>query len=77
MLEDKRHQPAVLQCLGCIAQIAMPVFETRETEIVEFIRSKILKLKSVCITNILFSSKLPYLSFTDFQISFHFLLEDT
>ncbi|KAL1214039.1 putative sister chromatid cohesion protein PDS5 [Cardamine amara subsp. amara] len=46
MLEDKRHQPAVLQCLGCIAQIAMPVFETRETEIVEFIRSKILKLKS-------------------------------
>ncbi|XP_010441422.1 PREDICTED: sister chromatid cohesion protein PDS5 homolog A isoform X6 [Camelina sativa] len=46
MLEDKRHQPAVLQCLGCIAQIAMPVYETRESEVVEFIRSKILKLQS-------------------------------
>ncbi|XP_009128992.1 sister chromatid cohesion protein PDS5 homolog A isoform X1 [Brassica rapa] len=46
MLDDKRHQPAVLQSLGCIAQIAMPVFETRETEIVEFIRSKILKSES-------------------------------
>ncbi|KAL9813536.1 putative sister chromatid cohesion protein Pds5 [Arabidopsis thaliana] len=46
MLEDKRYQPAVLQCLGCIAQIAMPVYETRESEVVEFIRSKILKLKS-------------------------------
>ncbi|KAG7536034.1 Armadillo-type fold [Arabidopsis suecica] len=46
MLEDKRHQPAVLQCLGCIAQIAMPVYETRESEVVEFIRSQILKLKS-------------------------------
>ncbi|XP_023643045.1 sister chromatid cohesion protein PDS5 homolog A isoform X3 [Capsella rubella] len=46
MLEDKRHQPAVLQCLGCISQIAMPVYETRESEVVEFIRSKILKLKS-------------------------------
>ncbi|XP_018439839.1 sister chromatid cohesion protein PDS5 homolog A isoform X2 [Raphanus sativus] len=43
MLDDKRYQPAVLQSLGCIAQIAMPVFETRETEIVEFIKSKILK----------------------------------
>ncbi|ESQ39921.1 hypothetical protein EUTSA_v10000739mg [Eutrema salsugineum] len=46
MLEDKRHQPAVLQSLGCIAQIAMPVFETRETEVVEFIKSKILKRES-------------------------------
>ncbi|CAN8245665.1 unnamed protein product [Cochlearia groenlandica] len=46
MLEDKTHQPAVLQCLGCIAQIAIPVFETRETEVVEFIRGKILKLES-------------------------------
>ncbi|CAN6856306.1 unnamed protein product [Brassica oleracea] len=46
MLDDKRYQPAVLQSLGCIAQIAMPVFETRETEIVEFIRSKILKTES-------------------------------
>ena len=57
MLDDKRYQPAVLQSLGCIAQIAMPVFETRETEIVEFIRSKILKTESVCITYVLFSAK--------------------
>ncbi|WZZ02088.1 hypothetical protein YC2023_074416 [Brassica napus] len=47
MLDDKRHQPAVLQSLGCIAQIAMPVFETRETEVVEFIRDKILKSESI------------------------------
>lgn len=66
MLEDKRHQPAVLQCLGCIAQIAMPVFETRETEVVEFIRSKILKCESVCITNVLFFCKPHYLSFSGF-----------
>ncbi|XP_010538450.1 PREDICTED: sister chromatid cohesion protein PDS5 homolog A-A-like isoform X2 [Tarenaya hassleriana] len=46
MLEDKTHLPAVLQCLGCIAQIAVPVFETRETEVVEFIKSKILKCGS-------------------------------
>ncbi|XP_010530075.1 PREDICTED: sister chromatid cohesion protein PDS5 homolog A-like [Tarenaya hassleriana] len=46
MLEDKTHLPAVLQCLGCIAQIAVPVFETREAEVVEFIKSKILKCKS-------------------------------
>lgn len=56
MLEDKRHQPAVLQCLGCIAQIAMPVYETRESEVVEFIRSHILKLKSVCIITVLLSA---------------------
>ncbi|KAF6145104.1 hypothetical protein GIB67_013455 [Kingdonia uniflora] len=43
MLEDKTHLPAILQSLGCIAQTAMPVFETRETEILEFITSKILK----------------------------------
>ncbi|CAA0818018.1 binding [Striga hermonthica] len=33
MLEEKMHLPAVLQSLGCIAQAAMPVFETRESEI--------------------------------------------
>ncbi|XP_077217250.1 sister chromatid cohesion protein PDS5 homolog A-like isoform X2 [Tasmannia lanceolata] len=43
MLEKKTHLPAVLQSLGCIAQIAMPVFETREHEILEFITSKILE----------------------------------
>ncbi|XP_043688840.1 sister chromatid cohesion protein PDS5 homolog A-B isoform X2 [Telopea speciosissima] len=43
MLDGKTHLPAVLQSLGCIAQTAMPVFETRESEIVEFITSKILE----------------------------------
>lgn len=43
MLEEKTHLPAVLQSLGCIAQTAMPVFETREKEIEEFIVEKILK----------------------------------
>lgn len=43
MLEEKAHLPAVLQSLGCIAQAAMPVFETRESEIVKFIRENILE----------------------------------
>ncbi|XP_020691826.1 sister chromatid cohesion protein PDS5 homolog A [Dendrobium catenatum] len=43
MLEKKTHLPSILQSLGCIAQIAMPVFETREDEIVEFISKKVLK----------------------------------
>ncbi|KAI5414430.1 sister chromatid cohesion protein PDS5 homolog A isoform X3 [Lathyrus oleraceus] len=43
MLEEKTHLPAVLQSLGCIAQTAMPVFETRENEIKEFIINKLLK----------------------------------
>ncbi|KAG4401440.1 hypothetical protein GLYMA_07G268200v4 [Glycine max] len=46
MLEDKTHLPAVLQSLGCIAQTAMPVYETRENEIEEFILNKILKSDS-------------------------------
>ncbi|KAL5574829.1 hypothetical protein UlMin_016528 [Ulmus minor] len=46
MLEEKTHLPAVLQSLGCIAQTAMPVFETRETQIEEFIINKILKCNS-------------------------------
>ncbi|KAL3584982.1 hypothetical protein D5086_011849 [Populus alba] len=46
MLEEKTHLPAVLQSLGCIAQTAMPVFETRENEIEEFIKSKILECSS-------------------------------
>ncbi|XP_074271941.1 sister chromatid cohesion protein PDS5 homolog A isoform X2 [Silene latifolia] len=44
MMEEKAHLPTVLQSLGCIAQTAMAVFETRETEIVNFIKSKILEL---------------------------------
>ncbi|GER48127.1 sister chromatid cohesion protein pds5 [Striga asiatica] len=47
MLEEKSHLPAVLQSLGCIAQAAMPVFETRETEIQIFIKEHILKLGHV------------------------------
>ncbi|XP_031491838.2 LOW QUALITY PROTEIN: sister chromatid cohesion protein PDS5 homolog A-like [Nymphaea colorata] len=42
MLEKKTHLPAILQSLGCIAQIAMPIFETREEEIVGFISDKIM-----------------------------------
>ncbi|KAL1559997.1 sister chromatid cohesion protein PDS5 A-like [Salvia divinorum] len=44
MLKEKAHMPAVLQSLGCIAQAAMPVFETRESEIVKFIRENILEI---------------------------------
>lgn len=47
MLEEKTHLPAVLQSLGCIAQTAMPVFETREGEIEEFIKTKILRCNNV------------------------------
>ncbi|KAL3614925.1 hypothetical protein CASFOL_040586 [Castilleja foliolosa] len=44
MLEEKSHLPSVLQSLGCIAQTAMPVFETRESEIQKFIKENILEL---------------------------------
>lgn len=47
MLEEKTHLPAVLQSLGCIAETAMPVFETRESEIEDFIMNKILKCSNV------------------------------
>ncbi|XP_010252783.1 PREDICTED: sister chromatid cohesion protein PDS5 homolog B [Nelumbo nucifera] len=43
MLDEKTHLPAILQSLGCIAQTAMPVFETRESEILGFITGKILE----------------------------------
>ncbi|KAI8524884.1 hypothetical protein RHMOL_Rhmol13G0184300 [Rhododendron molle] len=43
MLEEKTHLPAVLQSLGCIAQTAMSVFETRESEIEGFIKRKVLE----------------------------------
>ncbi|KAF7803880.1 sister chromatid cohesion protein PDS5-like protein A-like isoform X2 [Senna tora] len=46
MLEERTHLPAVLQSLGCIAETAMPVFETRESEIEDFIVNKILKCDS-------------------------------
>lgn len=51
MLEEKTHLPAVLQSLGCIAETAMPVFETRESEVEEFIINKILKRNNVCLFN--------------------------
>ncbi|XP_062228684.1 sister chromatid cohesion protein PDS5 homolog A-like [Phragmites australis] len=44
LLEEKKvHLPSILQSLGCIAQIAMPIFETREEEIISFITKKILE----------------------------------
>ncbi|GAB2252670.1 hypothetical protein Droror1_Dr00005517 [Drosera rotundifolia] len=46
MLDNKTHLPAVLQSLGCIAQTAMAVFETRENENVEFIKNKILESRN-------------------------------
>ncbi|GMH05225.1 hypothetical protein Nepgr_007065 [Nepenthes gracilis] len=46
MLEEGAHLPAVLQSLGCIAQTTMAVFETRESEIVEYIKNKILERHS-------------------------------
>jgi len=51
MLEENTHLPAVLQSLGCIAQNAISVFETRESEIKEFITNKILKSDGVSIEN--------------------------
>ncbi|BAS97283.1 Os06g0286351, partial [Oryza sativa Japonica Group] len=43
LLEEKKvHLPSILQSLGCIAQIAMPIFETRGEEIINFITKKIL-----------------------------------
>lgn len=51
MLNEKKHLPAVLQSLGCIAEIAMPVFETRESEITTFIKKEILEQSHVCIPN--------------------------
>ena len=41
MLDEKAHLPTILQSFGFIAQTAMAVFETRESEIIEFIKSKI------------------------------------
>ncbi|XP_010227757.1 sister chromatid cohesion protein PDS5 homolog A isoform X2 [Brachypodium distachyon] len=44
LLEEKKvHLPSILQSLGCIAQIAMPIFETRGEEIINFITKKILE----------------------------------
>ena len=47
------HLPAVLQSFGCIAQTAMSVFETRESEIEGFIKRNILECNNVCLPNVL------------------------
>lgn len=62
MLEEKTHLPAVLQSLGCIAETAMPVFETRESEVEEFIVNKILKCNDVCLLKFTeICAKLPHI----------------
>lgn len=53
MLDEKSHLPAVLQSLGCIAQTAMPVFETREKEIEQFIKKNILERGHVCLLELM------------------------
>jgi hypothetical protein len=48
LLEEKKvHLPSILESLGCIAQIAMPIFETRGEEIISFITKKILDCSNV------------------------------
>lgn len=42
-LEDNTHLPTVLQSLGCIAQNAMPIFETREDDIIKFVVRNVLR----------------------------------
>eukprot|EP01018_Ginkgo_biloba_P037003 Gb_06732 [translate_table: standard] len=46
MLESDDHLSTVLQSLGCIGQIAMPVFETREEDVIHFICRKLLRRSS-------------------------------
>ncbi|KAL3693850.1 hypothetical protein R1sor_007501 [Riccia sorocarpa] len=41
------HLPTILQSLGCIAENAMPVFETREDSVVKFVVKDILKREKV------------------------------
>lgn len=42
-LEDNTHLATVLQSLGCIAQNAMPIFETREDDIIKFVVRNVLR----------------------------------
>lgn len=46
MLESGTHLPAILQSLGCIAQNAMPVFETREDDVIQFLCDKLFRQNS-------------------------------
>ncbi|KVI01136.1 Armadillo-like helical, partial [Cynara cardunculus var. scolymus] len=59
MLEKKTHLPSVLQSLGCIAQTAMPVFETQESKIEGFIRKDILGCSEIFGIKTLINSYLP------------------
>ncbi|KAH9287487.1 hypothetical protein KI387_031604, partial [Taxus chinensis] len=43
MLEGGTHLPVILQSLGCIAQNAMPVFETREDDVIQFVCDNLLR----------------------------------
>ncbi|CAI9760225.1 unnamed protein product [Fraxinus pennsylvanica] len=43
VLEEKSHLPSVLQSLGSIASIAMPVFETKESVVQQLIKKNILE----------------------------------
>ncbi|KAL2524137.1 hypothetical protein Adt_09191 [Abeliophyllum distichum] len=47
MLEEKSHLPSVLQSLACIASTAMPVFETKESEVQRFIKKNILECSHI------------------------------
>ena len=73
MLEEKTHLPAVLQSLGCIAQTAMSVFETRESEIEEFIKRNILECSNVCLSKYVISA--IYDLFMKFHLKHAFLFQ--
>jgi hypothetical protein len=61
LLEEKKvHLPSILQSLGCIAQITMPIFETREEEITNFITKKILECNDVRLASFEFSNPFPF-----------------
>lgn len=42
-INNCQNLPTVLQSLGCIAQTAIPIFETREDEVIKFIVRKLLR----------------------------------
>ena len=68
MMENEEHLPKVLQLLGCIAQIAMPVFQTEEKRIIKFVCCKLLHKSNVWLPNkILILYFLIYFSLPTFQ----------
>lgn len=42
-IDNCQNLPTVLQSLGCIAQTAIPIFETREEDVIKFIVRKLLR----------------------------------